>query len=416
MSFKKSDTYKVDFMKFANDPRIPQNFRDRALKAHYDSQPGSSIGMPMGPHGPLMNAVHARTDDAAERLDEIANEINNERRELKSRITAIEQEFARIPAARFTASRPEPVGAQTIEDLEQEQSFAHLRAWNQGTARVSVKSDLKNALITSDAPGSMPSNPQRGDTVTPVMRPISLLEILPSRPVTGDAIEYVQLGAVGDAGYQIAQGDEKPELDMEGTIQRAEIQTVAAFTSASRQTLNDNESLGMKIDQILRGKIREKLERELIAGAGGPGEINGLINQGTAILPTTATTDIDAIGEALATMRAAGYNASVVILNPVDYFRLSIEKDANGNYLNAIPGLWNSTVVQSASIAEGQAIVLDPSFVSILDRQQLSVMVSNSHADFFRRNLIAILGELRAGLEVLDIGAVGLVSFTPVTP
>lgn len=40
--------------------------------------------------------------------------------------------------------------------------------------------------------------------------------------------------------------------------------------------------------------------------------------------------------------------------------------------------------------------------VSVLDREQPSVMLSNSHKDYFTRNLVAILGELRAGLEVRD--------------
>lgn len=368
-----------------------------------------------GRYADLMNKATKAMNQTNESLCAKFEETEHQVKVLRTHLNELEQEFARIPAARFSESRSDLVGAQTIDDLEQEQSFAHLRAWNQGTARVSVKSDLKAAL-TSDGLGTMPSNPQRGDTVIPAQRPLTLLDVLSSRPVTGDAIEFVQLGTVGDAGYQLLQGDEKPELDLEGTLQRAEIATIAGFTAASRQTLNDNQSLASKVDQILRGKVREKLERELIAGAGGPGEINGLLNQGIAIAPTTATNDIDEVGEALSTMRSLGYNANVVVMNPTDYFRLAIEKDANGNYLNVIPALWNATVVQSSSIPAGQAIVMDPSYVSVLDRQALSIMVSNSHADFFRRNLIAILGELRAGLEVLDTKAVGLITFTPPTP
>ena len=47
--------------------------------------------------------------------------------------------------------------------------------------------------------------------------------------------------------------------------------------------------------------------------------------------------------------------------------------------------------------------------VTILDRQQVSVMVSMHHADNFTKNLLTILGELRGGLAVYDTGGVGLV-------
>lgn len=50
--------------------------------------------------------------------------------------------------------------------------------------------------------------------------------------------------------------------------------------------------------------------------------------------------------------------------------------------------------------------MLDTSYTSVLDRQAVSVLISNSHKDYFTRNLILILAELRAGLEVLDTLAV----------
>ncbi|MFG3996630.1 hypothetical protein ACGEND_11405 [Pseudomonas aeruginosa] len=42
-------------------------------------------------------------------------------------------------------------------------------------------------------------------------------------------------------------------------------------------------------------------------------------------------------------------------------------------------------------------------------------MVSNSHKDYFTRNLVLILGELRAGLEVLDGQAIYLVDLEDTT-
>lgn len=46
--------------------------------------------------------------------------------------------------------------------------------------------------------------------------------------------------------------------------------------------------------------------------------------------------------------------------------------------------------------------MIDPAFVTVLDRQKADVMISTSHKDYFTRNLCLILSECRAGLEVLD--------------
>jgi HK97 family phage major capsid protein len=119
----------------------------------------------------------------------------------------------------------------------------------------------------------------------------------------------------------------------------------------------------------------------------------------------------------------AGYMPGIVLLNPMDWFRIQItKKQTEDEYIFGSPtmpvppALWNSAVVASPSVPEGSGMTIDPGFVTVLDREQLSVVVSNSHADFFVRNLVAILAELRAGLEVLDASAVYKFSLNTVTP
>jgi hypothetical protein len=46
-------------------------------------------------------------------------------------------------------------------------------------------------------------------------------------------------------------------------------------------------------------------------------------------------------------------------MNPLDFWKLTIAKDANGNYLNLTDGakLWNIPTVATAAITEGTALV-----------------------------------------------------------
>ena len=137
-------------------------------------------------------------------------------------------------------------------------------------------------------------------------------------------------------------------------------------------------------------------------------------NQATAYAPVVGETVADIIGEALQAQSNDGYQPNLVLMNPLDWFRLQITRnnETDEEYLFGSPtlplppSLWNTRVVTPASMPAGTVLTIDTSFVTVLDREQMSVMASNTHADYFIRNLVAILGELRAGLEILDTRAV----------
>jgi hypothetical protein len=52
-------------------------------------------------------------------------------------------------------------------------------------------------------------------------------------------------------------------------------------------------------------------------------------------------------------------------------------------------------------MTEGVAVVADWRLAVLWDRMRVSISVSNQHSDFFIRNLIAILAEMRAAFGVL---------------
>jgi HK97 family phage major capsid protein len=57
-------------------------------------------------------------------------------------------------------------------------------------------------------------------------------------------------------------------------------------------------------------------------------------------------------------------------------------------------------VVESEAITAGTALVGDFSKAVLWDREQASVTMTDSHADFFIRNLVAILAEERVAFAV----------------
>lgn len=370
-------------------------------------------------------------------LDRIRNEVTEPVAGMRAEISTMAQAIAKLSGyhedGSRTAAAGDRLGSRAVVAFAQDPAFTAAaetvqRGMKPGkfSARINLDGSIRAALTTGGRGGvgdtEYPGAVERRSDTPVALPPLRLLDALPSRPVSTSTVEFVQVNvASGDAAEQAKEGDVKAEIDIEGTLATANIATVAAWTSASRQVLSDERSLESSIDNLLRYKVLSKLEALVLTGAGGVNKILGIIPQAMAFTPTIGTTPADRIGEALMIQSNAGYAPNLVVMNPSDWFRLQITRtnDEDEEYVfgsptaPAKPSLWTMPIVTSPFMPAGQALTIDTAFVTVLDREQLSVVVATEHADFFVRNLIAILGEMRAGLEVVDGAAVRLFTLTP---
>lgn len=351
------------------------------------------------------------------------------RAEIQARLGAIEQVVAMreaIGSGAHSSGGPS-VGAQALQELGENSAFVSASETAQRGGRpsgLSVRANLSmpiNAALTGDygagtSEGTMPSQPGRSGIFAPPTRPLTLLDVLPRRAVANDSIEHVRLHASGNAAEQVDEGDVKQEITLDGELVRAEVATVAAWTSASRQVLSDHAALQATIDRVVRGRVLAEFERLLVvggSGSSGGGRIRGLVELATPFVPVHADSAADIVGESLMALASSGYRGGVVVMHPADFFALQIEKTATekaylfGSPLAPIPpAMWGASIITTSSVDQGEALALDPAYVTVLDREQLSIEISNSHGDYFVKNLIAVLCELRGGLEVTDSWAV----------
>lgn len=345
--------------------------------------------------------------------------------EVNARLANVEQHLAMGQRGRGGVGQPAAGGIAHLllnpqgDDGDGEWAgpqLSGLRQWNNCSARLRARASIKAALVNIDNAGSddttFPSQPELGGLVGPVLRPLRLLDVLPHRPVDTDSVEFVRLNVSGSVSEQIKEGDEKPEVHFAGAAEHAAIVTVAGHTTASRQVLRDRANLERVITVTMRHQTLSRLEHQIINGPGGQGKIDGLLNQGTVFVPLYASSAADLIGESMTKQAELGYSPGLVVLNPNDWFRIQILKSGDGDYIFGSPkmpvppALWNARIVTTPSMPEGTGLTVDTLFVNVLDREEASVLLSNSHKDYFTRNLVAILAELRAGLEVLDARAV----------
>ncbi|MFO2466119.1 phage major capsid protein [Pseudomonas sp. 15FMM2] len=324
-----------------------------------------------------------------------------------------------------TAKQPNVISAAVTEA----EGLSSIQAGQKSTGRITVTAGVRAAVTNPDkgAAGSTsyPTAPARAPGIQGIPQPrLSLLDVLPIVPVEGSTYEYVQLdGYLSGAAYQAKEGDEKSEGQLPTKLSRAEIATIATWIPASLQVLNDNSQLEQQVGLLMSVGVRQKLEQELLAGAGGDGEILGFIAQATAAGITTGK-PVDRIGLALTDLKALGWNPNVIVMNPRDWFAIESERadttdGGDGQYVigtprdPAPPSLWGTPVVVTMGMPELGALVLDTSTTALLDRQEVTVEASRHDGNNFRRNLVTILAEMRAGLAVYAPTSMRLVSLTP---
>lgn len=405
-----------------------QNLPGAPTGRPFFSASGGSSNIPEPVLAEIQASVRAAYEQEGRDFLELGKVLKDQVLDQNVRLAHIEQLVAKQGGqASSYAGSAAALGAAFEAAVGEDVAFAQLKNWNQVSARINMDGvGLRAALVNEPydpAPtsnGSIPSQPERAGIVRPVIAQPRLLNFLRTRQVFADSVEYIKLSTTGDVDYQDGEGAEKAGVDFDGTPNKAHIVTIAGFTTASRQVLADHATLSQNIDTVLRAKLLNKLSYEIINGQGGMGvdtKIEGLVKQGMIMALPAMTSFADRVGEAIVRQGNNGFQSGLVVINPLTWLEeiATAKTQTEHAYLFGSPAsplppaLWNLPVALEPSLPEGNAMVLDLNYVTVLDRERASVMLSNSHADYFRRNLVAILGELRAGLEVLDEGAVMIV-------
>ena len=211
---------------------------------------------------------------------------------------------------------------------------------------------------------------------------------------------------ISDGGAAVVpEGDAKPPLDIEEAKIDVALDLVAVYTQATRQVLEDVNMARGIIDTHLRRAVLKKFEDLAVAALTG------------ASLPTATAasggTLQGAIRLGMAKVQAAGWNPSVVAVNPDD--SAAIDVAALGNMCCNGDNYWGLRVVPVNGLTAGTAIVGDFSNgATTYERHAgVSLFVTDSHADTFIHNVFTFLAEARRKTVIERVDAFAKVSVTP---
>ena len=297
------------------------------------------------------------------------------------------------------------------------------------TAPIAVKALFTGASSTSA--GAFVTN-ERTDIVEFLgRRPLTIRSLVANRRTTSDTVEFVQETSHTNAAAVVAEatssaaptavagasgavtftnavgGGYKPEGAWAFAVATATVKTIAEWVPVTKRALADVAQLEGLINDQLAADVAEAEEDQILNGNSSGENFTGINNTSSIQTQAYATDLFTTIRKGVTKLRTIGrVNPSALVLNPADAEAIDLAKDGENRYYYGGPQtigqrtIWGVPVVESEAQAAGTGLLGDFSKAVLWDREQTTVTMTDSHADFFVRNMVAILAEERLAFGV----------------
>ncbi|MBA3781016.1 MAG: phage major capsid protein [Nocardioides sp.] len=267
---------------------------------------------------------------------------------------------------------------------------------------------------------------QVDQTIVQAYRRQSVADLMSSGTLSGNAISYFVEGAVEGAYTTVAEGAQKPQIHIADPTQVTDaLKKIAAWFDTTDEMAEDLPFWVSEVNNRGLYLLSMFEEAQLLNGNGTGSNVLGLLNRSgiqTETAVTSSADNADALFRALTKVQTAtGLVADSLVINPADYQKLRLTKDANGQYfgggffsgtygqggLTTQPPVWGLNTVVSAATAAGTAVVgaLKPA-ATVYRKGGVRVESTNSDLGKFTKNIITTRIEERVALAVRNPSAV----------
>ena len=285
---------------------------------------------------------------------------------------------------------------------------------------------------TSGTPGPGYQNVAALPTLLPGIvdlkfKPLTVSDLFPGGTTSTPLIRYLVESVVTNAAAATAEGELFPESALTFTKVDEVLHKITTFLPISDEMLEDWAQSQSYIDARLILFVKLAEEVQLLNGDGTGTNLVGLMNRAglaTPIVKGTAPSlvgdnSMDAIYRQITAIRTTAFlEPDAIAIDPLGWQNILLAKNTYGNYYAngpfasaENPMLWSKKVAVSFNSAANSAVVgAFAQAAQVFRKGGLTVEASNSHADYFQRNLTAIRAEERLALAVYRPGAFGAVT------
>lgn len=244
-------------------------------------------------------------------------------------------------------------------------------------------------------------------------RKLVLRDIVNVATTNSDTVEYVAITAQTNSAAVTAEGttqssDAKPEGTRAFAKVTAPVRTIAEWMAITRRALADNGQMRGYIDGTLMEDLELALETEMVTGDGTGEHLTGLEHTANTQSQAFSSDILTTARKAKTLIETVGFDTpNAYLMNPTDWETFDLLQNANLDFYFGgprqlqNPTLWGLPVITSSAVTAGTPWVGNFKVAYLWDREQAQVLVSDSHSDFFIRNILVLLAEMRATFGVL---------------
>ena len=238
----------------------------------------------------------------------------------------------------------------------------------------------------------------------PYQRPLVVADLFATGALTGTVLQYSVFDELEGNATMVKETGAAPQVHWKDpTWKQDKIGKVASFFGISEDMMDDLSWVIGEINDAVQYDLKLQEETQLLSGDGSDDNLTGLFNRGIQTMAPDKLSDADRLSKAaLQITTTTNFQADAYVMNPLDFWRLTIAKDANGTYLNLTDGakLWGTTTVATAAITEGTALVGAFKSAKVLRKGGLVVKMTDSDSDDFLHFKQKCRVSERLGLQV----------------
>jgi HK97 family phage major capsid protein len=298
------------------------------------------------------------------------------------------------------------------------------RNWNSPVAELTLPDRFATTITTgSGSAGPLVVTDYRPGLTPLQFKKTTIKDLLASGTTTSNSITYMKEKTFTNGAATVAEGATKPESTLVFEQASDPVQKIAHWIPVTEEALEDVPTIRSIIDARLRLGLELTEEDQLLNGDGVAPNLLGLMNRvglAAAHARVDPQTNAEAIYvQALKIFQTAYVMPTGVVMNPVNWQSTVLMKDSTGAYMGMGPfdggltsqTIWGLPVDVTPSIVANTALVgAFDSQAQVFMRGGVRVEASNSHQDYFIKNLVAIRAEQREALVVYRPGAFGKVT------
>ena len=348
--------------------------------------------------------------DVQKKIDELG-----EKQVLFSRQLHIQQKAQKAEGAADLVDKS--IGAQFVNS-DSYKRFKGTSGARSASAEVSNKS-AENPVTSAQAK----LVPYRVPGIVPLdTRELTIEGLFPRIPTAAQTIQYMREKTFTNGAATVAEAAQKPSSSFEFELKQTPVQVIAHWTKITRQLADDAPALQAFINARMIYGVNLAAEDQLLTGDGTSSNLSGIMAAGNytaqsfnlAGIGGAGSTMLDLLRVSFATINAAGFRTSAVVLNPMDWAVLQGLKATDGVYLLGSPAnsfasssIWGVRVVESAAMAKGKFLAgVFARAATVYDRMSTVVDIAAQNEDDFIKNLYTIRAERRLALAVEHSNAV----------